>query len=100
MNTVQLTLLTIIAEALLKDRLLTEIRAAGAKGYTVTEASGEGSRQRRVSEFLGDNLKIEVITTPQIADRLLAVLAAEYFPHFAVIAYLGTVQVVRGDKYV
>jgi len=45
-----LTLLTIVAETLLKDRLIHEVRQAGAKGFTITEVSGEGSRQRRVSD--------------------------------------------------
>jgi nitrogen regulatory protein PII len=36
--------LVIVAEALLKDRLIHAIRDAGAKGFTVTEVSGEGSR--------------------------------------------------------
>ena len=70
MNTHTLTLLTIVAEALLKDRLIHEVRQAGAKGFTITEVSGEGSRQRRVSEILGDNIKIEVIAKRETADNL------------------------------
>jgi len=100
MNTHNLTLLVIIAEALLKDRLIHSIRDAGAKGFTITEAAGEGSRQRRVGELLGDNIKIEVIVNREIAERILVVLQQDYFPHFAVIAYLSEVQVVREEKYV
>jgi len=100
MNTHNLTLLVIIAEALLKDRLIHSIRDAGAKGFTITEAAGEGSRQRRVGELLGDNIKIEVIVNREIAERILVVLQQDYFPHFAVIAYLSDVQVVREEKYV
>jgi len=33
-------------------------------------------------------------------DRLLATLANDYFPKFAVIAYLSPVAVVRGEKYI
>jgi nitrogen regulatory protein P-II 2 len=100
MNTHKLTLLTIVAEALLKDRLIHEIRHAGAKGFTVTEVSGEGSRQRRVSEIIGDNIKIEVITKSETADKILTVLQQDFFPRFAVIAFMSEVQVVREDKYV
>ncbi len=99
MNTYTLTLLTIVAEALLKDRLLHEIRHAGAKGFTLTEVSGEGSRQRRVSEILGDNIKIEVIAKRETADKILTVLHKDFFPRFAVVAFLSEVQVVREDKY-
>ncbi len=99
MNTYTLTLLTIVAEALLKDRLIHEVRQAGAKGLTVTEVSGEGSRQRRVSELLGDNIKIEVIAKRETADKILTVLQKDFFPRYAVVAFMSDVQVVREDKY-
>ncbi len=100
MNTHPLTLLTIVSEALLKERLIHELREAGAKGFTITEASGEGSRQRRVSEILGENIKIEVIVKQEIADKILSVLQKHFFPRYAVIAYLSEVQVVREEKYI
>jgi len=99
MNTYTLTLLTIVAEALLKDRLIHEVRQAGAKGFTVTEVSGEGSRQRRVSELLGDNIKIEVIAKRETADKILTILQKDFFPRFAVVAFMSDVQVVREEKY-
>ncbi|MDX1926200.1 MAG: hypothetical protein SFV81_06770 [Pirellulaceae bacterium] len=99
MNTHTLTLLTIVAETLLKDRLIHEIRQAGARGFTITEASGEGSRQRRVSEILGDNIKVEVITKRETAESILTVLQKDFFPRYAVVAYLSEVQVVREEKY-
>jgi nitrogen regulatory protein P-II 2 len=99
MDTHARTLLTIIAESILKDRLIHDIRQAGAKGFTITPGYGEGSRQRRVSEILGDNIKIEVIAKRETADTLLSVLNQDYFPNYAVIAYLSEVQVVRENKY-
>ncbi len=99
MNTYKLTLLTIVAEAILKDRLIHEIRQAGANGFTLTEVSGEGSRQRRVSEILGDNIKIEVIAKAETAEKILTVLQQDFFPRYAVIAFLSDVHVVREEKY-
>jgi len=93
-------MLTIIAESLLQERMFNEIRKAGARGYTITNAEGEGLRQRRVSEILGANIRIETIVSPEVADRLLEVISTEYFERFAVIAYLSTVSVIRGEKYV
>jgi nitrogen regulatory protein P-II 2 len=100
MRTVPLSLVTIIAESVLKERLVDDLREAGAKGYTLTECEGEGARHRRVSEHLGANIRIEVIASPEVADQLLEKLTHDYFPRYAVIAYLSTVQVVRGEKYV
>ncbi len=100
MHTSPLTLLTIVAEAILKDRLIEELTRAGSKGYTLIECEGCGSRHRRVSEPLGANIKLETIVSSAVADKLLEVLTVEYFPQFAVIAYISPVSVVRGEKYV
>lgn len=99
METHVLTLLTIVAESLLKERLIHEIRHSGAKGFTIVDAAGEGSRQRRVGEILGDNIKIEVIVKRELAMQILEVLQRDFFPRYAVIAYLSEVEVVREQKY-
>lgn len=100
METSPAILLTIVAESLLKDRLLAELRRAGARGWTVTEAEGEGSRHRRVGEILGENIRIETVVASETAQAVLARLADEYFPRFAVVAWTSSVHVVRGEKFV
>jgi nitrogen regulatory protein P-II 2 len=100
MNTVPLKSVTIVAEAVLEDRLLRQIHELGARGHTLSEVRGEGSRGVRASEWVGKNIKVQTIVSAEVADRILSLLAAEYFPHYAVIAYVETVEVVRGDKYV
>jgi len=100
MKTVPLTLLTVIAESVLKERLIQDVRDAGAKGFTITDADGEGCRQRRVGEILGANIRLETIVSNEVADRLLQLLSTEYFERYAVIAFLSTVNVIRGEKYV
>ena len=93
-------LLTIVAESVLRERLIAELHRAGAKGYTITDVVGDGSRHIRSGDLPGENIRIETITTREIADHLLNVLANEYFPHFAIIAFVSDVNVVRGAKYV
>jgi nitrogen regulatory protein P-II 2 len=99
-RTVPLKLVTIIAEGLLRDRLIQELRDMGATGYTLTEVKGEGSRGVRASDFAGRNVRMELIVPAQLADRILDHLAEHYFPHYAVVVYTSDVDVVRGDKYV
>lgn len=98
--TVSLKLVTIVAERILRDRIVEEIRRLGARGYTLTEASGEGSRGVRAHEWEGPDVKVETVVSPEVAERILAHVAEQYFEYYAVIAYVQDVTVVRGDKYV
>ncbi len=100
MHTTKLKKVTVVAESVLEDHLLRELRALGARGYTITEARGEGSRGMRTMELGGKNVRIELLVGPEVADRILEHLAERYFPHYAVVAYVENVEVVRGEKYV
>ncbi|MBL8694065.1 MAG: transcriptional regulator [Planctomycetes bacterium] len=100
MKTTPLKLVTVVAESVLGDRICEEMRSLGAKGFTVSEATGEGSRGLRTSELGGKNVRIEAVVGPDAADRILERLAERYFPHYAIIAFVHDVHVVRGDKYV
>jgi nitrogen regulatory protein P-II 2 len=100
MQTVDLRCVTIIAEAVLERRLIDDVRECGAKGYTITAARGEGSRGRRTSDWEVQNIEIRTIVSPAVADAILERLATNYFHHFAIIAYVQTVGVVRGEKYI
>jgi nitrogen regulatory protein P-II 2 len=94
-----LKLVTIIAERVLRSRLVNEVRALGARGFTITEVSGEGSRGVRASEWEGSNIKLEVIVAGDVAQRIVDHVAATYFAWHAVIVYVQDVDVVRGRKY-
>ena len=39
------------------------------------------------------------MANPGVADRILTHLAERYFEHYAVIAFVETVEVMRGEKY-
>ena len=100
MKTIRLRKVTIVAEALLEERLLRAIRERGARGFTLAEVRGEGSRGVRASDWEGKNVRIETLVPAEAAERILAHVAEAYFPHFAVVAWVEDVEVVRGDKYV
>jgi len=100
MDMVPLRLVTIVAEPVLEEQLTAELKRLGARGFTVTDSRGEGSRGIRASEVPGESIRIETVVSAAVADQVLAHVAKHYFPHYAVIAYLSTVEVVRGEKYV
>jgi nitrogen regulatory protein P-II 2 len=100
MATVSLKLVTLIAERILKDRLLREVRELGARGFTLTEAAGEGSRAINAADWEGQNVKIESIVSPEVAEKIVAHVSESYFEFYAVIVYVQDVEVVRGDKYI
>lgn len=94
-----LKLVTIVAEAVLEERLVRELRALGARGWTLSQARGEGSRGTRTSDLEGGNVRIETLVAPEVAERILDRLAERYFANYALVAFAQTVEVVRGEKY-
>jgi hypothetical protein len=100
MKTLPLVCLTIVAEAVVERRLLDDLTAAGAKGWTVSSGHGRGSGAVRASEWEGANIRVESVGSQELVDRLLEVLARDYFPHYAVVAWTTPVSVVRPAKFV
>lgn len=100
MPTTTLKLVTIVTERILEDRLLRKIEALGAKGYTLTEATGKGSRGVRASEWEGPDIRIETLVSPTVADAIVEYVSSTFFEHYAVIVFVQEAEVVRGEKYV
>jgi nitrogen regulatory protein P-II 2 len=94
-----LQLITIITEGLLKEEISNLLRSHGATGFTITRADGEGSRGTRARDWEGPNLKFESVVDPAVAEAVLEQLAARYFDHYAVIAWIAEVRVLRGEKF-
>ncbi len=99
MHTSPLKLVTIVGETVLAEHLHQDLRRLGATGWTQTDATGEGSRGMRAKTLRGDNFRLEVVVSAEVADRILEQLAVAYFPHYALVAWMSDVQVVRGEKY-
>lgn len=100
MHTVPLKLVTIVAEPVLEERLVDALHRLGARGHTVVASHGAGSRGLRASDPPGEGVRIETVVGDDVAARILDHVAREYFAHYAVIAFVTRVEVVRGEKYV
>ncbi len=97
--------LTIVAEEILSKKLIKLIKEAGATGYTVMAAGGEGSRNVRstgepsVSHTLA-NVKIEVLTgSRELADKITHEIETKYYADYSIITYISTVEALREHRY-
>jgi len=100
MDLTPLQKVTIISERFLKDDIIDIIKKNNGKGYTMSDAEGEGSRGIRASEWEGKNVRIEVIASTEITNKILEAVSGQYFENYAVIVFTQDVNVVRGDKYI
>jgi len=98
--TTPLKLVTIVTERILEDRLLRTLTELGATGYTLTQATGRGSRGVRASEWEGPDTKIEALVSAEVAEAIVDHVADAFFEHYAVIVYVQDAAVVRGEKYI
>ncbi len=92
-------LLTIVAESGLEKRLVSVLHNAGARGYTVSAAHGEGPRNQRAGDISGGNIRTESVLSEPVLDEVLEKIAADYFPHYAVSAWVADVEVLRDERY-
>lgn len=100
METTTRKLLTITAEASLEALLANDIEHFGAHGYTIIDARGKGAHGMRSARWEADrNIHIEIICDQQTADGILNHLQERYFKHYAVVAYMTDVQVLRPEKF-
>ena len=100
MQTTTLKLVTIVTERILEDRLLRKVEELGAKGYTLTQATGKGSRGVRASEWEGPDTRIQSLVSEEVANAIVEHIAENFFEHYAVIVYVQDAEVVRGEKYI
>lgn len=70
------TLVTMIGEAVLQDRLIQLLTKLEVSGYTITPARGAGSHGKRMGDIAGYNTNIEIktIVPSTMSDQLLEAL--------------------------
>ena len=100
MATEKRTLLTVVTEAVLEHTLVAELDGLGARGCTVSDARGRGSRGVRDAAW-GEaaNIRIEVICSRETAERILAAWKERYYRDYAMVAFLSEVEILRPEKF-
>lgn len=96
-----LKLVTVVGETVIMEDIAEEGLGLGATGFTLSEVVGQGSRSaRNVAAVAGaKTMKLEFVVPMEVAERILTHVSHEYFEHYACIAWLSDVQVVRGQQY-
>lgn len=98
----QLTVLTIVIEADLADRLTADLARAGVRGWNSVpgEAVWRGARSGPgPADLAGPTVRIETVCPPELAEALMERLRTTYFPHFSVLAWTAEVSVARPAKF-
>lgn len=89
----------IVTESVIKDSIVEHIVAAGAKGYTINTVYGMGeSRVVLMGEYRG-NVKIDIITTEEIANNIAMTIVEKFFTNYTGIVYIENVKVIRSKKF-
>jgi hypothetical protein len=101
LETAKIKLVTVIATSELEDRLMEDLRKAGATGYTISSVSSGGGSHgpRHRGMFDTGNLRIEMLVTPDVATKLLEVVVAHY-KGMSLIAFAQDVEAVPRKNFV
>ncbi len=94
------TLLTVICEAALEKKLVADLEQLGAPGWTISDARGRGGRGVRSAGWDTEgNIRVEIICTRDIAERIAGHLQSRYYANYAMVCYLAQVEVLRAEKF-
>lgn len=100
MNHPTRTLLTLICEAALENRLIKDLEHLGAPGWTLSDARGSGTRGVRSAGWDNDgNIRLEVICSNELAERIARHFQERYYDNYAMVCYLSQVEVLRAEKF-
>lgn len=97
-----LKLVTVVGESVIMEDIAEQGIKLGATGYTMSEVNGHGSRSTRNVAMTGGSktMKVEFVVPMDVAQGILNHVSHEYFEHYACIAWLSDVSVMRGQQYV
>ena len=99
MNLYPINLLIIITVDTLESQLIQKLKKVGIKGYTISEAEGEGLSQLRDNNWEGRNKRIEILLNNEKLEKILNILQNEYFPKYKMIAFVQEVKILRREKF-
>ena len=93
-------LLTVVCEAELEALVAEDVLRLGARGYTVTDARGQGSHGARdASWHHSGNVRFEILCDVKTGSEIARHLRQRYFTDYAMVCYFSDAQVLRQGKF-
>jgi nitrogen regulatory protein PII len=93
-------LVTIVTEKILEDDLTEHLKKLQVKGFTITDARGEGSRGVRSAAWdQSSNIRIEIVCDDKTAERVCESFQQNFYDHYAMIIFVSDVMTLRNDKF-
>lgn len=93
-------LVTIVTEKILEDDLIEQFKKMGVKGFTVTDARGEGARGVRSAGWdQSSNIRIEIVCDDIRAEKICSFLQENFYDNYAMIVFIADVLTLRNDKF-
>lgn len=89
----------IVTEAIILNDIIKLSESAGADGYTVTAVTGKGPRGVRRSQdsFISilKNIKIEIVTSEEVANKIIKEVVDKFYKYYAGIVYVEDVEMPK-----
>ncbi|ATZ60942.2 MAG: hypothetical protein BME93_02070 [Methanosarcinales archaeon Met12] len=92
----------IVTEASILDDVIEMMTELGVDGYTVQSATGKGERGvRSGNSFSGlfKNVRIDTITSEEVAKKIAVEMMERFFKNYAGIVYMLDVEIIRAKKF-
>jgi len=93
-------LVTVVCETALERPVLDALREGGAKGYTLTDVRGGGTRGERSGDWEGGrSVEIKVLCDEPTAQRIVDILFERYSADYAMTIWVTAASVARPEKF-
>ncbi len=90
-------LLTLVLPESAEDVVQGELRALGVVGWTATTARGHGVHGERPSTWYGNNVRLEIVASPELVARVLDRVERTLKPT-PIVAWVLDAQVHPADR--
>lgn len=94
----------IVTEASILDDVIEMVMELEAPGYTITGVTGRGMRggvRPEISALrnLLKTVRIDIITSEEVAKKIAVTVVEKFFKHYAGIVYIEDVEIIRLEKF-